>query len=190
MECPLSNDNAATMTAQEIGSLLMRYEHYLLVLAARQIPRRIRDRVDPADVVQTTLMHASEFLASDSLEVVKIASFLRTILRRAIHDACRTHYAGKRSVKREDRAENAIWEVASASVRPEDELIVRESVAALMEAMASLSAIHAEVLRLSYFEGLGRAEIAKRIGRSELGAAALLKRAKASLRETMIPVAG
>lgn len=174
----------------EIGAILSRYESYLMAIASRELPRSIGNRVDPADVVQTTLMDVAKFMATNEVEIAKLGGLLRASLLHNITSEIRTHNAAKRTVRREFYVpfSNFLTELGDREqdASPVDAMIVREEIGQLMDAMAELSPIHCEVLRLRYFDGLSRAEVGERIGRTEQATAGLLKRAKATLQGAML----
>lgn len=177
---------AVCLSRDEIGSILSRYEAYLTAIANRELPHAIRDRVDPADVVQTTLMHVAKFMAENEVEVATLGGLLRASLLNTIASEARTHNARKRTVRRTHRLDSALFTACGHSVDAADSCMVQEEIGQLMEAMADLSPIHCEVLRLRYFDGLSREEIGQRIGRTDQATAGLIKRAKAALRGVML----
>src|SRR5437016_12283531 len=72
------------------GRSLERYRDYLLLLARSQLDRDLQAKLDPADVVQQTLLKAHQnwhqFRGSSEAE---LAAWLRSILARHVNDVVR-----------------------------------------------------------------------------------------------------
>jgi RNA polymerase sigma-70 factor (ECF subfamily) len=76
-------DLAQRAADSAMGHRLEVYRDYLMILARLQIGRRLQGKVDPADVVQETFVHAvcdaAQFLGASEKE---LAGWLRQILCR------------------------------------------------------------------------------------------------------------
>lgn len=169
-----------------------RFRPYLLVLAQQAIPKAIRARVDPSDLVQQTIAEA--WRNKHQFRNDKSAGYrpwLRGILTRIAAANVRHHMGTQsRDAKREmaitevlDRAENGLASIAVASsIGPASTAQHKEDVVALSAALQQLSEDHRNVLFWRHFEDLSHAEIANRLGKSEAAARMLWIRALKSLK--------
>ena len=172
-----------------------RYRDLLCVLARQiQMDPRLRRRFDASDLVQETLLKATQnleqFHGGTEAELVK---WLQEILQNALADATRKARARKRDVAQEEvlavvvndssaRLQN--WLVApdsSPSQRAERE----EQLLRLAAALAQLPEDQRDVVILRDSLGTPIRTIAEQLGRSQKAIAGLLVRGRRKLRELL-----
>src|SRR5271167_1274005 len=87
---------------------LEEFRSYLLLLARMQLDPGPRNRIDPSDIVQQTLLEAharaDQFQGDDSA----LAAWLRQALVNNLRDAWRALRKGKRDIRREQSPEDAV----------------------------------------------------------------------------------
>jgi len=168
-----------------------RYREYLGMLARVQLDPRLREKMDPSDVVQQTLLDAhrrqDQFRGQTEAER---AAWLRQILARNLVDALRAFGRAKRDVARERSFEAALeqssqrleaWLAAEKS-SPSQKLQRHEQAVKLADALARLPEAQREALVLQHWHGWSLAEIGQHMGRSPAAVAGLLKRGLKQLR--------
>jgi RNA polymerase sigma-70 factor (ECF subfamily) len=177
--------------AESRDRALEQYREYLGMLARVQLDPRLRDKLDPSDVVQQTLLDAhrkqDQFRGQTEAER---AAWLRQILARNLVDALRTFGRAKRDVARE-RSLEAAWEQSSQRLEawlaaeqssPSQKLQRHEQAVQLADALAKLPEAQREALVLQNWHGWSLAEIGQHMGRSPAAVAGLLKRGLKQLR--------
>lgn len=170
---------------------LDQHREYLLMLARVQLDPRLRDKLDPSDVVQQTLLDAhrkqSQFRGQTDAEK---AAWLRQILARNLVDTLRAFGQAKRDVARERSIEAALeqsshrlgaWLAAEQS-SPSQGLQRHEQAVQLADALAKLPETQREALVLQNWHGWSLAEIGQHMDRSPSAVAGLLKRGLKQLR--------
>lgn len=184
---------AQSGTVAAVGQLLEHFKPYLIVLAQRQLDERLRGRLDPMDVVQTTFLEAHrDFAQFEGDNIEALLAWLRQILKNNIASAHQTHL---NTQKRSARLESNFVGVSpsgmnqdlgdvipSESTSPSQRAMKNEVAASLAISMNRLPEFQAEAVRLRYLEGLSLAEISRRMGKSEVAVAGLLKRGLKGLR--------
>jgi len=192
-----STDSAALegLPDPALGPRLESYRGYLTVLARLQIGRRLQGKVDPADVVQETFLHAvrdfPHFRGSSDQE---FASWLRQILAARLADLLR-RYCGTQS--RDVRLEQALQVeldqssqlldqgLAAPLSSPSQQAVRHEQATWLAQALERLPEDYREVLVLHHLEACGFPEVARRMGRSVEAVKKLWARALARLRQSV-----
>ena len=170
---------------------LDQYREYLTMLARVQLDPRLRDKLDPSDVVQQTLLdaHQKQEQFRGQTEAEK-AAWLRQILARNLVDALRAYGRAKRDVARERSLDAAVeqssqrlaaWLVAEQS-SPSQKFDRRERAVQLANALAALPEAQREALVLQHWHGFSLAEIGQHMGRSPAAVAGLIKRGLRQLR--------
>src|SRR5439155_16365650 len=87
------------MPSPPTAAALEPFRHYLLVLAKLHLDARLRGKLDPADLVQQTLLRACPALGQlRTREPAVVAAWLRRILARTMADTVRHYEADKRAV--------------------------------------------------------------------------------------------
>lgn len=155
----------------------------LLDLAERELPRELRAKVGPSDVVQETAvdMHAG-FRQFTGTTTEECYAWLREVLRHNIVDAVRRYRdSQKRDLTREQRlhgslAHEVLW-LPEARPTPDDSAVRREEAALVNASLQRLPPDYQQVLHLRYWRGLSFIEIAAEVGRSPEAARKLWFRA-------------
>jgi RNA polymerase sigma-70 factor (ECF subfamily) len=162
--------------ALALGQLLEGYQSYLELAARLQITRHLQSKVDPADLVQETLLKAhrnfDQFRGHTEAE---LTAWLRAILVANVANLVR-HYFGTQG--RDVRLERPIADDFDQSSRmgelalmartssPSQRAARREEAVLLANALKKLPPDYSEVIVLRQLEGLPFAEVALRMGRS------------------------
>jgi RNA polymerase sigma-70 factor (ECF subfamily) len=171
-----------------------RYREYLLILARIELRSRLREKLDPSDLVQQTLLeahrHREQFRGQTSGE---LAAWLRRILARQIADALRDFGRAKRDADREQSLEVSLEQsslrlgacLAADQSTPSARLRRHERAIRLAEGLARLPEAQHRALVLRHWHGLSLGEIAAEMGRTPAAVAGLLKRGLRQLREIL-----
>lgn len=170
------------------------FRSYLRLLANMQVDRRVRSKVDPSDIVQQTLLQAhrarDQFRGSNDRQR---GAWLRQILAHNLAHATRDLTREKRDVRREQSMQAAIdqssqrmeqW-IAGEESTPATKAIRNEQLLAVSNVIASLPEPQQEALAMHYLQGMTMPEIAEQLDRTRSSVAGLLRRALATLRETL-----
>jgi RNA polymerase sigma-70 factor (subfamily 1) len=151
----------------------------LLLLARRQVDRRLWDTVDLSGVVQQTLLEA--WLAWEQFRRLSEAekpAWLRRALAANLLDELRKRRAQKRDVRRESSLDEALeassarlgaW-LASEESTPSQKAIRNEQATALDAALARLPGDQRKAVEL-HLQGRTLAEMARETGKSEAAVA-------------------
>lgn len=167
------------------------YRQYLVMLARVHLDPRLREKLDPSDVVQQTLLdaHQKRDHFGGRTEAEK-AAWLRQILARNLVDALRAFGRAKRDVAREHSLEVALdqssqrleaWLAAEQS-SPSQQAQRHERAVQLADALAKLPEAQREALVLQNWHGWSLAEIGRHMDRSPAAVAGLIKRGLKQLR--------
>jgi RNA polymerase sigma-70 factor, ECF subfamily len=161
---------------QALGRLLECYRNYLTLLARLQIGRRLRGKVDPADMVQETFLAAHQdwdsFQGRTERELV---AWLRQILACKLGKTVRTYFGTRsRDISRErdlaaelDRSSRILDRgLFNKEDSPSQQVSDREQGVLLADALSRLPADYREVLILRHLEGLSFPEIAQQMERT------------------------
>jgi RNA polymerase sigma-70 factor (ECF subfamily) len=178
-----------------LGRLLELYRHYLTLLARLEIGRRLRGKVEDADVVQEAFLKAhrdfGRFRGGTEAEFV---AWLRQILAWTLANQVRRYLGTQR---RDALLERSLADELDQSSRaldrglavphssPSERAARRERAVLLADALGRLSEDYREVIILRHLEGLPFAEVAGRMGRSAVGVKKLWARALRQLRRTL-----
>jgi RNA polymerase sigma-70 factor, ECF subfamily len=175
-----------TMDQPEAVPNLSDHRTYLLQVANRELSRTIRGRVAPSDLVQEALLEAERLLNRGDRPVPsEVQPWLRRILLNQIAHAHRTHLgASKRAASRET-AGLPLADHPSAQPSPSSYVSHGEQAERLRQHIARLPPDYRELLELRYTQGLAFADIAVRLGRTEVAVRSLWARAVGKLREDL-----
>jgi RNA polymerase sigma-70 factor (ECF subfamily) len=177
---------------ESLQALLALYRGYLRLLARSQLDQGLRQRLDPSDLVQETLLEAfrafREFAGRTEGELV---AWLRRIFVRNLADQVRHHQARRRDMRRDERLEADLERSTAAThaaleadfAGPSTLAQERERAVMLAECLEKLPEDYREVIVLRHIDGLPFAEIAGRMGRSTGAARVLWVRALDRLRQ-------
>ena len=168
------------------------FRRYLEVLARVHLDPRLRGKLDPADIVQQTLLRACAALPevrSQSPEV--LAAWLRKILARTLADTVKHYHRDRRDVNLErsleadlDRSSCSLAGcVAADQTSPSLAAQRNEELLRLADALADLPEPQREVVILKHCRGQTLQQIADHLGRSVPSVASLLRRGLRHLRE-------
>lgn len=173
---------------------LERHREYLRLLARLQLPARLRNKLDPSDVVQQTLLRAHQNLDQFRGETeAELAAWLRQILVHGLADAVRQFAGATRDVALERTLHEA---VAGSSARlesllrsdttsPSGQVMQQEAFCQLADALALLPEDQCIVVELHHLQGYSVAEVALEVDRTEASVAGLLRRGLKRLRELL-----
>lgn len=177
---------------QALGQLLEHHRAYLRFLASEELGRRLKEKVDPSDVVQATFCEAvRDFGQFRGTGEPELTAWLRKALARNLADVVR-QYCRTRS--RDVRLEKRLLDQLDASSvamdramfsqgsSPSSHAARSEQAILLANALAELPEHYRQVLVLHHLEGLSCAEIAARTGKSLDSVKAVWARALAQLR--------
>lgn len=172
------------------GLPLEKFRQYLLLLARLHLGDRLRAKLDPADMVQQTLLEAYKNQAlfrgkSD----VELAAWLRQILASNLADVLRAFARVRRDVAQERSLEESsarleAWLAADQS-SPSQRAMRQEQLLALAEALAQLPEDQRRAVELKHLQDESVSAIAQRLGRTETAVGGLLRRGMARLRELL-----
>lgn len=166
------------------------YRPYLTALAKLHLDAKLRGKLDPADLVQQTMLRAHAAGPPHNREPAVIAAWLRRILARTLADVGRQYDADKRAVGLEqsltadlDRSASGLegW-LAADQTSPSGGAARNEELVKLAEALAELPDPQREVVVLKHLQGKTLADIAQETGKSVAAVAGLLRRGLESLR--------
>lgn len=175
-------------------AVLEPFRPYLTALAKLHLDGRLRGKLDPADIVQQTLMRAIPALpAVRHGEPPVLAAWLRRILARTMADAVRHFEADKRAIDLErsleadlDRSASCFegW-LAADQTSPSAKAAQNEDLVRLAEAVANLPDAQREVVVLKHLQGKTLHEIAEKTAKSVPSVVGLLRRGLERLREEL-----
>jgi RNA polymerase sigma-70 factor (ECF subfamily) len=170
------------------------FRRYLEVLARVHLDPRLRGKLDPADVVQQTLLRACAALPDlRGRSPGTIAAWLRQILARTLADTVKHYHRDRRDVDLErsleadlDRSASGLagW-LAADQTSPSRAAERNEELLRLADALAGLPEPQREVVILKHCRGLTLQQIADHLGRSVPAVASLLRRGLEELRHQL-----
>ncbi len=171
---------------------------YLRAVAAGILRDRLAGKVDVSDVVQQGMLAGVErfdqFRGTTRGEwqkwlVVIVRNEARNLLRYwhqdRRHVAKEDAVAGSRAIHAKDEEEKAAPRLVGRAPTASRQIALREEASRMLEGLSRLPAEQQRVLEMRHFEGLGHAEIAARLGKSEAAVRQIWVRALKKLRETM-----
>jgi RNA polymerase sigma-70 factor (ECF subfamily) len=172
---------------------LEEFRSYLLLLARMQLDPGPRNRIDPSDIVQQTLLEAhakaDQFRGDDSA----LAAWLRQALVNNLRDAWRALHKEKRDIRREQALPEAVEQsavrlqdmLAAAQSSPSAHAVRNEELLRLADALTQLPEAQREAIVLHHLQGCSLAETAHRLDKTDAAVAGLLHRGLKKLREIM-----
>jgi RNA polymerase sigma-70 factor (ECF subfamily) len=180
---------------EALGRLIERHRGYLILLARMQIGRLLRGKLDAEDLLQETSLEAHRGVARfRGTSEVAFRAWLRQILAAVLSNQVRRYRGTKgrdarmerRLVEDLDRSSRALDRgLIAEQSSPSQQVARRERALLLAEALAILPEDYRDVIVFRHLEGLGFAEVALRMGRSEDSVKNLWVRALARLRRTL-----
>lgn len=169
------------------------FRRYLEVLARIHLDARLRGKLDPADLVQQTLLRACVALPDMGYAPEHLAAWLRRILARTLADTVKHYHRDRRDVDLEqafeadlDRSSSGLagW-LAADHTSPSEAAQRSEELLLLANALADLPEPMREVVLMKHCRGKTLQEIANHIGRSVPAVASLLRRGLEMLRKRL-----
>lgn len=168
------------------------FRGYLRILAEAKLAHLLRRRVDPSDIVQNTLLHATrsldEWRGSSSPE---LRAWLRAILFNDINKEYERHTREKRDIRREVRVTDPLADsaarlenlVVASDPTPGTVAATQEMIPLVTAALESLDDDQRLAVMLTQLESLSYTEAAKILGRdTEAAVAGLVRRGLEKLR--------
>jgi RNA polymerase sigma-70 factor, ECF subfamily len=165
-------------SADAAGQVLEACRHYLLLIANRELPTEVRQKVGASDMVQDTFAEAHRdlprFLGQNEDQ---LRAWLRRILLNNVANA-RRHYlqTGKRDVAREvalgdaPSGEDWLGLAPSRAASPSSEVVRDEDARLLEQALSKLPEHLRQVIVMRHRENKSFAEIGQAQGRSAAAA--------------------
>jgi RNA polymerase sigma-70 factor (ECF subfamily) len=170
------------------------FRRYLEVLARVHLDPGLRGKLDPADLVQQTLLRACAALPEvRNRSPEALAAWLRKILARTLADTVKHYHRDRRDVNLEQSlqadldgssASLAGW-LAADQTSPSQAAQRNEELLRLADALADLPEPQREVLILKHCRGQTLQQIADHLGRSVPSIASLLRRGLEALRQRL-----
>ena len=171
--------------------ILEPYRRYLGVLASVHLDRRLRGKLDPADVVQQVMVRAVAGLSGlRSNDTPVVIAWLRTILASELADVAKHYDRDKRDITRErsieldlERSASGLgaWLAADQS-SPSQRAAQNEDVLRLADALAELPDGMREAVVLKHCQGWTLQQVAERMGKTVPAVASLVRRGLEQLR--------
>jgi RNA polymerase sigma-70 factor (ECF subfamily) len=172
---------------------LEEFRSYLLLLARLQLDAGPRNRIDASDIVQQTLLEAhakaDQFHGDDSA----LTAWLRQALANNLRDAWRALRKGKRDIRREQAALDAVERssvrlegmLAAPHSSPSQRAVRNEDLLRLADALTQLPEPQREAIVLHHLQGCPLAATAQSLGKTDAAVAGLLHRGLKKLREIL-----
>jgi RNA polymerase sigma-70 factor, ECF subfamily len=172
---------------------LEQYRSYLLLLARMHLAEGTRERVEPSDVVQQTLLEAHLQAAKLPAVAEERTAWLRTALANNIRDARKNLRRQKRDVTRERSLEDQLQassqqldgKLAALQSSPSRQAMRNEDLLRLADALWKLPEGQHEVIVLHHLQGWTLSQTARRLDKTDAAVAGLLHRGLRKLRELL-----
>jgi RNA polymerase sigma-70 factor (ECF subfamily) len=171
--------------------LLVHCERVLRRRIERHMPKILRARCAPSDVVQQALLEAvRDFASFRGNGFGELMEWLNRIQQNTVGDLMRNAVASKRDAHREILADEKIilaglWDrLEDGRISPEEEATRREQSAFVQQRLAALPERMRNAIRLRFREHLTYSVIGKRMGCSEDAARMLCRRAVSTLKSS------
>ncbi len=162
---------------------LLRFEPALLLWARCQMPGWVRGKLDPADLVQQTLLEAVKAVGLAGQPDLAVLAYLRRALVHNLIDATRKFAAmkGELAALGDSSLRLADWLAAEQS-SPSERADRNERYERLAVALTELPDDQRRAVEMRYMQGMKVTAIAALFGRSENAVSVLLHRAVTKLR--------
>jgi RNA polymerase sigma-70 factor (ECF subfamily) len=172
------------------------FRRYLEVLARVHLDPSLRGKLDPADLVQQTLLRACAALPQlEGRSPETLAAWLRKILARTLADTVKHYHRDRRDVNLEcslqddlDRSSSGLagW-LAADQTSPSRAAQRNEELLKLANALADLPEPMREVVILKHCRSQTLQQIAEHLGKTVPSVASLLRRGLETLRHRLGP---
>jgi RNA polymerase sigma-70 factor (ECF subfamily) len=176
-----------TPQVEAFGRLLEQQGGHLLRLARCRLPQAARARLDPADIVQETLLRAHrcwDQFRGDPANEPQLCGWLRTILTNVLAEALRRIGGRPGEVEESSRILEKFLAVDHST--PSQRAARAEQLARLATALVELPEDQRQAVQLHHLEGHALAEVGRRMGRSKEAVAGLLFRGLRRLRDRLL----
>ena len=198
MVCPRANVVFSKIDAMPADptQALEPFRSYLEVLARVHLDPRLRGKLDPADVVQQTLLRAhAAWPEVKNPDRPVLLAWLRRILARTLADVAKHYDRDKRAVDLERSLEADLDQSASGlagwlaadQTSPSQAAVRNEELLRLADALTALPEPQREVVVLKHLRGWTLQRIADHLGRTVPAVASLLRRGLEELRRRLAP---
>ena len=178
----------------ELASLFSQYQSRLERMIEFRLDKRIRNRIDPADLLQDSFLEARRRLDEYNSNLkCSVFVWIRQLTLQVLIDNHRSHFRQKRNVGQEIRLDqvanqNATSlmmanELAGQMSTPSRLVSRQEEIEKLRVALDSMEQVDQEVLALRHFEQLGNNEVAEILNLSVTAASNRYVRAMSRLAE-------
>jgi RNA polymerase sigma-70 factor (ECF subfamily) len=184
-----------TLLRIDLQDLAMKYRGYLWALASASLGAGFRNQLDPADVVQATLLRAAQSLADSPVsDEQSLLAWLRQVLKNVLVDEYRRLHRDRRDIRREQQLLESGVDASAAGLQaclaadqtsPSLAAVRNERLLLLADALVQLPTEQREVVVQRYLEGRSVASIADSLGRTVPAVAALLRRGLEQLRSLL-----
>ncbi len=175
----------------ELPPDLVCHQPALMQWAGYLLPAWLRGKLDPADLVQQTLLEAVG--AADKLTgraEYEVLAYLRRALANNLTDATRKHGRTRTDVSPDELAHSSVrladW-LAADHTSPSERADRNERFVRLADALSELPDAQRLAVEMRYLQGMKVADIAGLLNRSEGAVSLLLHRAVTGLRGVLIP---
>lgn len=188
---------ATSGDADALQRLIVFYHGPLSGVLSNEIGPAERRYVDPDDLLQETYIAAYKSIAACRFKSpAAFYKWLETIAISRLKDQQRAARRQKRDVAREMRRSTGtrtsypdlVDRLAAPDSTPSRRVRREEAVAAVLSSLARLTDDQRDVVRLRYLEGKSVAEVATRVGKSEVAVHSLCRRGLKALRESMVSI--
>ena len=176
----------------ELSEKLNLFRPYLQMLARLQFDDMLQAKLDDSDIVQQTLLEAHRSIGDFRGQTdEEMAAWLRATLARNLADEMRKFRRGKRDIRLEASLQASMnqssvrierW-LATEDVSPSQHAMANEQLVALAAALMKLPEDQRRAVELCHLQGHSSADVARRLDRSEVAVAGLLRRGLQRLRE-------
>ncbi|MEY4186192.1 MAG: hypothetical protein RIT02_1226 [Planctomycetota bacterium] len=184
-----------TLLRIDLQDLALKYRGYLWALASASLGAGFRNQLDPADVVQATLLRAAQSLADSPVsDEQSLLAWLRQVLKNVLVDEYRRLHRDRRDIRREQQLLESGVDASAAGLQaclaadqtsPSLAAVRNERLLLLADALVQLPTEQREVVVQRYLEGRSVASIADSLGRTVPAVAALLRRGLEQLRSLL-----
>jgi RNA polymerase sigma-70 factor, ECF subfamily len=156
-------DDARAGGGIELGCLLESFRPLLMRMANERLGPRIRLRISGSDLVQETLLSATQnFVSFRGGSPYELQAWLMRIFRARLNDGLRRHlFAERRRVAAQQSS--GVSSCKATSPSPSTQAVLNERTAALLTALSNLDEVGRRVVLLRYVDQLGFEAIAQQL---------------------------
>jgi RNA polymerase sigma-70 factor (ECF subfamily) len=177
---------------EELAIRLDSFRNYLLLLARSRLDRSVRGMLEPAELVQQTLVRAYERRDQfHGTSDAQRAAWLRTLLANTITDALRKligrrtglQFSMEESIDESSARLEAL--LAADQTSPSGRVEREETLLRMANALAAMPEDQRIAIELKHLRGMTLVEVAREMDRTVPSIAGLLQRGLKSLREEL-----